>query len=398
VTRTQYALLDHQRAFRDLQSLLLALPEELSDAIPAPEEWSLRTIVVHVHDVERYFFASINNALEGREPREPNEAEVAEWSDEPEQLPTEGRLEELFADYARLHGHIVERMAQLSDEETQRVSTLWESEPRPILFRMQRWAAHLREHTNQLDKTLRWLDAAPNEAKLLARQTYAALAEVEGLCLGGGAVADRLCAELAAELRERFAAVRVAIQRAGEFVLAIEEGNVEKVEALIAVAPSIAYTPLPGGVSPLSHAKYRGRDAILAALSAANPYPNFIEAATIGNLERVKGYLQRFPALINGYSRDGYTALQLASFFGHEEIVRVLLAHGGDPHAVSHNEMRIQPLHAAVAARNVNIVAALIAAGADVNARQQDDFTPLMAAEQNGESEIVRLLKEAGAV
>jgi len=397
LTRTQYALLDHRRAFRDMQSLLIGQPEELADRIPAPEEWHLRTIVVHMHDVERYFFASINNALAGREAQEPTEAEVAEWSDEPEQLPNEGALADLLADYERLHWRIVERMAQLSDEETQTLSHLWESVPRPILFRMERWAAHLREHTNQLEKTLRWLDASPTEARMLARQTYAALAEVEGLCIGGGEVAEALCGEVAEELRVRYGEARLAVQRAGEFIAAIQAGGLAQVQALIAAANDIAYTPLPDGMSPISHAYYRGNREIVAALLAANPYPSFFESATVGNLERVKGYLQRFPANINGYSRDGYTALQLAAFFRHEEIVRTLLAHGGDPHAVSHNTMRIQPLHAAVAARNTGIVAALIAAGADVNARQQDDYTPLMAAEKNGDSEIVRLLKEAGA-
>jgi ankyrin repeat protein len=59
--------------------------------------------------------------------------------------------------------------------------------------------------------------------------------------------------------------------------------------------------------------------------------------------------------------------------------------------------MRVQPLHSAVAARNAEIVRLLIAAGADVNARQQDDFTPLMAARQNGDAEIEQMLLDAGA-
>jgi ankyrin repeat protein len=50
-----------------------------------------------------------------------------------------------------------------------------------------------------------------------------------------------------------------------------------------------------------------------------------------------------------------------------------------------------------VAARNAEIVRLLIAAGADVNARQQDDFTPLMAARQNGDAEIEQMLLDAGA-
>lgn len=398
LTRTQYALLDHRRAFRDMQVLLVGQPEALTDAIPAPEEWNLRSIVVHMHDVERYFYASINNALAGRDEHEPTEAEVAEWADEPEQLPADGELSGLLSDYEQLHWRIVERMAQLSDEETLRPSALWESAPRPILFRMERWAAHLREHTNQLEKSLRWLDAPPTESRMLARQTYAALAEVEGLCIGAEDVIEPLCAELAAELQSRYDAWRLALHRAESFVVAIQAGDLAEVQRLIGEVNDIAFTPLPDGMSPISYSYYRGNREIVAALTAANPYPNFFESATIGNVDRVQKHLTHFPENTNNYSRDGYTALQLACFFGHEEVVRLLLAQGGNPHAVSRNAMQIQPLHAAVAARSPKIVADLIAAGADVNARQQDDFTPMMAAIQNGDDEIVRLLKEAGAV
>ncbi len=60
--------------------------------------------------------------------------------------------------------------------------------------------------------------------------------------------------------------------------------------------------------------------------------------------------------------------------------------------------MEVQPLHSAVAADAREVVAALLLAGADVNARQKDGFTPLMAAEeQEEEGEMVRLLMDHGA-
>jgi len=59
--------------------------------------------------------------------------------------------------------------------------------------------------------------------------------------------------------------------------------------------------------------------------------------------------------------------------------------------------MRIQPLHAAVAGRHHDIAARLIAAGADVNARQQAGYTPLLAAAGNGDADLVHTLLDAGA-
>ncbi len=50
-----------------------------------------------------------------------------------------------------------------------------------------------------------------------------------------------------------------------------------------------------------------------------------------------------------------------------------------------------------MAGRNAEVVKLLIDAGADVNARQEGGFTPLMAAVQNGDAEIEALLRTAGA-
>ena len=62
---------------------------------------------------------------------------------------------------------------------------------------------------------------------------------------------------------------------------------------------------------------------------------------------------------------------------------------------MSKNGSSLQAIHAAVAGRNAVIVRALIDAGADVNAQQAGGFTPLMAAEQNGDEEIVGMLRRA---
>lgn len=398
LTRAQNVLLDHQRAFRDFEALLLDLPEELADAIPAPEEWTLRTIVVHVHHVERYFNASIRNALSGVELHDPTPEEAAEWAEEEVEIRSDLSLAETVADYRRMHEQFVARYVSLSDDELATPSALWEPAPRPILFRILRWAAHLREHTNQVDKSLRWLGVAPEEGKMLVRQSYAALAEVEGICAGAEALCAPLCATAAEVLAEKYASARAALARVRAYVDAVVAGDTEVINALLNENANLAFTPLAGGESAMLYSLYRGRAEIVEALRTVNKWPNLYESAAVGDVERARVILERLPASINNYARDGYTALQLASFFGNEEVVRLLLARGADPLAVARNEMRIQPIHAAVAARNRTIVEALIAAGANVNARQQGEFTPLMAAQQNGDEEIIALLVASGAV
>lgn len=115
-------------------------------------------------------------------------------------------------------------------------------------------------------------------------------------------------------------------------------------------------------------------------------------------------------------------ALHAASQNGHAEIVRLLLAAGADVNAKGDDE--VTALHAASQNGHVEIVKLLLAAGADVDAeisraffREPDHLvesmkaieplgppmavlnyhTPLILASQNGHVEIVKLLLQAGA-
>ena len=59
--------------------------------------------------------------------------------------------------------------------------------------------------------------------------------------------------------------------------------------------------------------------------------------------------------------------------------------------------MRVTALHSAIAGSDRESALTLIAAGADVNAKQQDDFTALHEAAQNGDRDVTEALLAAGA-
>jgi ankyrin repeat protein len=121
------------------------------------------------------------------------------------------------------------------------------------------------------------------------------------------------------------------------------------------------------------------------------------EAAALGRVETIDRLLDHHPSLVNEFGADGHVPLGLAAFFGRVEAVKRLLLRGADAGATAQNFMKVQPLHAAVAARSTEAVAMLLDHGADVNARQQVGYTPLMGAASGGLDDIVNLLLQHGA-
>jgi ankyrin repeat protein len=149
--------------------------------------------------------------------------------------------------------------------------------------------------------------------------------------------------------------------------------------------------------SPILTALYNRQPEAAATLAAGTAHLSLFEAAALGRADVLGRLLARDPSAANAFTVDGHTALGLASFFGRPGCVRILLDHGADPQVASRNEMRVQPLHAAVAGRSREIVELLLARGVDVNARQQVGYTALMGAASAGREDIIDLLIGHGA-
>lgn len=184
---------------------------------------------------------------------------------------------------------------------------------------------------------------------------------------------------------------------AEDLIAAVIAGDADQVKSIVSADPTLASTHDGDGVSVLMLSRYRSIRDVTDALLAAGPDLDIHEAAALGYIDRLRERLEEDPTRVGSFSADGYTALHLAAFFAKPEAARVLLEAGAPVDAVARNETRVQPLHSPAAGRQTEIGRLLLAAGADVNARQAGGFTPLHAAAQNGDPEMVELFLSAGA-
>jgi ankyrin repeat protein len=154
-------------------------------------------------------------------------------------------------------------------------------------------------------------------------------------------------------------------------------------------------------MSELLQAVYRGDQAKVDELLAQEPELDIFEASAVGDTDRVRELVEADPQAANAWAEDGFQPLGLAVFFGHPETARALLDGGAEVNSASRNDFKVMPLHSACAVkdpqRRYELAELLLERGADPNARQQDDFTPLMEADQQNDKRLRDLLAQHGA-
>jgi ankyrin repeat protein len=155
------------------------------------------------------------------------------------------------------------------------------------------------------------------------------------------------------------------------------------------------------GVSLLMRALYRGQRDLAELIASKKKALDQFEAASLGRLDNLKKSIgeeiRRESTAINARSKDGFTALHFACYFGQPAAARVLIENGAAVDALAANPTQVMPLHSAASARNLEAVRLLLEHGAPVNARQQSGWVPIHAAAQNGDRLMVELLLKHGA-
>lgn len=150
-------------------------------------------------------------------------------------------------------------------------------------------------------------------------------------------------------------------------LVAVQEGHVEVVWALLAAGADPSLAELTRGFTPLHKAVAQCRDNIVQLL---------LDAA---------------PAGVNASAQSNITPMHIAAAKGLSAMVKRLLA-ANALHSVPEAQTRFTPLHKAAQAGHAGVVRLLVAAGAAVNAPTHHALTALFEAATAGHTDVVQVL------
>ncbi|MCH9637969.1 MAG: ankyrin repeat domain-containing protein [Betaproteobacteria bacterium] len=185
---------------------------------------------------------------------------------------------------------------------------------------------------------------------------------------------------------------------------AVQKGNPEIVRRILDAGADVHYRA-PNDYTSLIQAAHDGRHFIVEILLAANADVNAIAAAADNNTaltlaaeknrREVVAQLLAANADIEATISNGMTALMLAAQEGHHFVIQALTnAQANVNYAL---ENGATALMFAIQHGHYNSVYALIIAKADLNVKAANGMTPLKLAGLYRYSEIIKLLKDAGA-
>jgi len=145
----------------------------------------------------------------------------------------------------------------------------------------------------------------------------------------------------------------------------------------VLASPRLA-TARRDGVSAILLAMYHHKPDVAACLPPHAGSLDMFESSALGELARVRSLLAVDADLANAVAHDGFGPLGLASFSGHDPVVRLLLEHGAPVNIrQGHGSLGFTPLMEAAFNGQVDMVEALLAHGADPGL--QDDHSQTAA-------------------
>ncbi|XP_011496279.1 PREDICTED: ankyrin repeat and KH domain-containing protein 1-like [Ceratosolen solmsi marchali] len=186
--------------------------------------------------------------------------------------------------------------------------------------------------------------------------------------------------------------------------LACSAGYYELAQVLIAMNANIEDRGIKGDCTPLMEAASAGHVDIVSLLIAHGADVNAhstsgntpLMYACAGGHEEVVRVLLEAGANVEDHNDNGHTPLMEAASAGHVSVAKILLEHGAGINTHS-NEFKESALTLACYKGHLEMVKFLLEAGADREHKTDEMHTALMEASMDGHVEVARLLLDSGA-
>jgi ankyrin repeat protein len=178
--------------------------------------------------------------------------------------------------------------------------------------------------------------------------------------------------------------VRVLLQKDPSLVNARDRDGRSAVSAALGVQAKEGFLP-------------RAENHVLDAVLAAHPQLSPMEVCAVGDADEVRALLLAQAKFVATVFANGWTPLHAAAFGGNTLAARLLLDAGADVDARARNRFANTPLQVALLTRSREVARLLLSRGAAVNATQNEGVTALHEAAQSGDVEMIRALLAAGA-
>jgi uncharacterized protein len=202
-----------------------------------------------------------------------------------------------------------------------------------------------------------------------------------------------------------FAAATPAATAPPEFMKAIREQDVAKVQSMLEADPSLVNAKSEKGIDTVTAAIFilihqdsfmlPAKNRVLQLLLARHPTLDVWQTAALGTSEQLAKMLRADQ--VDVMNQFGWTPLHYAAFGGNVPNTKWLLDHGADMRLRAKTKFKNSPFLVAMLTRDPDTVKLFLDRGADVLERQGEGDTALHEAAGAGDLALVQLLVERGS-
>lgn len=172
--------------------------------------------------------------------------------------------------------------------------------------------------------------------------------------------------------------------------VAASHGDLTTVRTLLAKHPSLINASARWVETPIQAASHTGAKEVAEFLLAQGASLDICTAAMLGQIDRVRAFLELDPALCRATGAHGIPVLYHAAIRGHVGVAELLLTFGAD---VNQGEGGNTALHGAARFGRAEMARWLLDRGAHGNALDYEKKTPLRVAVEAGHADVADLLR-----